>query len=139
LGRWISRDPLPNAEILQGPNPYAYVGNNTPNVIDPRGESVTIEVAGLLFLIAIGVYLYQVYEGLQIANTLAQAVAAQNEMNQDLQMAVMADARGDEKARDCYQEAAEKARQKAISLYQKGGAQAAAAALSGPIMHGAVP
>ena len=74
----------------------------------------------------------------ELSVTLAQAVAAENEMNQDLQMAV-ADAAGDEKARDCYREAAEKARQKAISLYQKGGAQAAAAALSGPIMHGAVP
>jgi len=75
----------------------------------------------------------------ELSVTLAQAVAAENEMNQDLQMAEMADAAGDEKARDCYREAAEKARQKAISLYQKGGAQAAAAALSGPIMHGAVP
>jgi len=36
-GRWLSRDPLARAEVLQGPNLYAYVGNNPINFIDPRG------------------------------------------------------------------------------------------------------
>jgi RHS repeat-associated protein len=37
LGRWLSRDPLPNAEIEEGPNLYAYVANNPINAIDPLG------------------------------------------------------------------------------------------------------
>ena len=28
LGRWLSRDPLRNAEMKQGPNLYAYVRND---------------------------------------------------------------------------------------------------------------
>ena len=38
-GRWLSRDPLHNAELLQGPNLYTYVGNDPLNTIDPTGES----------------------------------------------------------------------------------------------------
>jgi len=37
LGRWLSRDPLENAELSQGPNLYAYVGNNPVNLADPLG------------------------------------------------------------------------------------------------------
>jgi RHS repeat-associated protein len=37
LGRWLSRDPLRNAERKDGPNLYAYVGNNPINMIDPLG------------------------------------------------------------------------------------------------------
>ena len=37
IGRWISRDPLDNAEMLQGPNLYAYVSNNPINGFDPYG------------------------------------------------------------------------------------------------------
>jgi len=37
LGRWISRDPIRNAEFLQGPNLYGYVGNSVINAIDPYG------------------------------------------------------------------------------------------------------
>ncbi len=37
LGRWISRDPLDNAEMLQGPNLYAYVANNPISWVDPLG------------------------------------------------------------------------------------------------------
>lgn len=36
-GRWLSRDPLENAEVLQGPNLYAYVRNNPVNLKDPSG------------------------------------------------------------------------------------------------------
>ena len=37
LGRFISRDPLSEAELSQGPNLYAYVGNNPGNHLDPLG------------------------------------------------------------------------------------------------------
>jgi RHS repeat-associated protein len=37
IGRWLSRDPLKNAEIQSGPNLYRYVGNNPVNGIDPLG------------------------------------------------------------------------------------------------------
>lgn len=38
LGRWISRDPLNNAEMLQGPNLYAYVANSPIQMLDPDGR-----------------------------------------------------------------------------------------------------
>jgi RHS repeat-associated protein len=38
LGRWISRDPLKDAEMTEGPNLYEYAGNNPINVIDPDGR-----------------------------------------------------------------------------------------------------
>lgn len=37
LGRWLSRDPLRNAELTQGPNLYAYVGNQPIAMTDPEG------------------------------------------------------------------------------------------------------
>ena len=37
LGRWLSRDPLRDAEKKEGPNLYAYVGNNPINMVDPLG------------------------------------------------------------------------------------------------------
>lgn len=36
-GRWLSRDPLNDAEVSQGPNLYAYVSNNPINAVDPLG------------------------------------------------------------------------------------------------------
>ena len=44
LGRWLSRDPLKNAEVTEGPNLYAYVGNDPVNLIDPSG---LLSAAGL--------------------------------------------------------------------------------------------
>ena len=35
--KWLSRDPLENAELSQGPNLYAYVGNNPLRYGDPLG------------------------------------------------------------------------------------------------------
>src|SRR5208282_3652379 len=37
LGRWLSRDPLNNGEMKEGPNLYAYVGNEPVNRIDSEG------------------------------------------------------------------------------------------------------
>ncbi len=37
VGRWLSRDPLKHAEIREGVNLYAYVGNDPPNGVDPLG------------------------------------------------------------------------------------------------------
>jgi RHS repeat-associated protein len=39
LGRWLSRDPLQNAEFMQGPNLYVYVGNEPVNLTDRSGLS----------------------------------------------------------------------------------------------------
>ena len=36
-GRWISRDPLENAEMSQGPNLYSYVTNDPVNGVDLLG------------------------------------------------------------------------------------------------------
>ncbi len=37
LGRWLSRDPLGSAELIEGPNLYAYVLNDPVNGTDPLG------------------------------------------------------------------------------------------------------
>ena len=44
LGRWLSRDPLPGAEMSQGPNLYAYVGNDPVNLVDPFGLADTVRL-----------------------------------------------------------------------------------------------
>ncbi len=44
LGRWLSRDPLPQAELWEGPNLYAYVANNPINLTDPSGLSGDVMV-----------------------------------------------------------------------------------------------
>jgi RHS repeat-associated protein len=42
LGRWISRDPLKDAEMRQGPNLYGYVGNNPVLYFDPLGLCIRL-------------------------------------------------------------------------------------------------
>lgn len=37
LGRWLSRDPLENAEMTEGANLYAYVANDPVSRVDPLG------------------------------------------------------------------------------------------------------
>jgi RHS repeat-associated protein len=39
-GRWLSRDPLKDAEMIQGPNLYAYVRNDSLNKIDRMGTDL---------------------------------------------------------------------------------------------------
>ena len=48
-GRWLSRDPLENAEVLQGPSLYAYAGNNTVNWTDRSGLQWWKQAAGVVF------------------------------------------------------------------------------------------
>ena len=43
LGRWLSRDPLKSAELTEGPNLYAYVGDDPINKIDPEGLTTTVD------------------------------------------------------------------------------------------------
>ena len=42
MGRWLSRDPLENAEMKQGPNLYAYVQNDPVNAFDPYGKDLNL-------------------------------------------------------------------------------------------------
>jgi len=53
-GRWPSRDPLDNAEMLQGPNLYAYVANDPINLWDPLGEQMDSVSASLTNAIVAG-------------------------------------------------------------------------------------
>jgi RHS repeat-associated protein len=47
LGRWLSRDPLREAEMNEGPNLFAYVGNNPVNLVDSLGLCCEDELAKL--------------------------------------------------------------------------------------------
>ena len=52
LPDWQSRDPLPNAERLQGPNLYEYVQNRPINFNDPDGRVIPL-IPAAIFLGAI--------------------------------------------------------------------------------------
>jgi RHS repeat-associated protein len=54
LGRWLSRDPLPNAEMIEGPNLYAYVGNEPISHRDPQGLLDTCTAHPIVCAIAMG-------------------------------------------------------------------------------------
>jgi len=51
LRSWISRDPLDNAEMSQGPNLYAYVLNNPLRYVDPTGLNYTVINRGHVWVI----------------------------------------------------------------------------------------
>ncbi|HEX3718012.1 MAG TPA: RHS repeat-associated core domain-containing protein [Verrucomicrobiae bacterium] len=42
LGRWLSRDPLPRAEMTEGPNLYAYAANEPVMKVDAEGLAGTL-------------------------------------------------------------------------------------------------
>jgi RHS repeat-associated protein len=47
LGRWLSRDPIKNPEMLtEGPNMFWYVGNNPINRFDPDGRKPKVPKCG---------------------------------------------------------------------------------------------
>lgn len=48
LGRWLSRDPLPDAETEEGPNLYTYVACNPVNLVDPLGLCCEGELSDLI-------------------------------------------------------------------------------------------
>jgi RHS repeat-associated protein len=50
-GRWLSRDPLDNAEVQEGPNLYAYVGGDPVNQTDPIGLKGFSPLGGLKCLV----------------------------------------------------------------------------------------
>jgi len=50
LARWLSRDPLLDAERIEGPNLYAYVRNNPINLRDPLGLCCESEAASVVTL-----------------------------------------------------------------------------------------
>lgn len=47
-GKWLSRDPLENAERLQGPNLYEYCKNDPVLYTDPDGRVVPVVIAGIV-------------------------------------------------------------------------------------------
>jgi RHS repeat-associated protein len=47
VGRWLSRDPLSNAEVFGDPNLYAYAANNPVNLTDPLGLQAGGEIRAL--------------------------------------------------------------------------------------------
>lgn len=73
LGRWLSRDPLQNAEVIAGPNLYAYVVNDPINHTDPEGLiSDSFKVA--LLTTELGVALG--YAGQRVAPALQSGASA---------------------------------------------------------------
>jgi RHS repeat-associated protein len=59
LGRWLSRDPLNNAELRQGPNLYAYVHNEPVGHIDRLGLLSGEQVAEVGVAVGTGVTVVQ--------------------------------------------------------------------------------
>lgn len=58
LGRWLSRDPLENAEVKEGANLYTYVANNPVNYVDPNGLKAVLSKAGIVYNDKTGEALY---------------------------------------------------------------------------------
>jgi len=62
-GRWLSRDPLDLAELLQGPNIYRYAGDSPMNFIDKDGRFILPLVGAALGGIANAITNYNKYAG----------------------------------------------------------------------------
>jgi RHS repeat-associated protein len=45
LGRWLTRDPLENAVVIEGLNLYTYCHNNPINMVDPDGFAAVVGAA----------------------------------------------------------------------------------------------
>jgi RHS repeat-associated protein len=81
LGRWLSRDPLKDAELTEGPNLYAYVADNPVNYIDPLGLALCLTTVDCTCMrnppacAAIGILAAKVGEVAQRARPLGQAAA----------------------------------------------------------------
>ena len=58
IGRWLSRDPLPDAERLQGPNLFEYCRNGPIRYNDPTGTIIPVIPLAILTIGALGVEVY---------------------------------------------------------------------------------
>ena len=81
IGRWLSRDPLKGAEVTEGPNLYAYVGNNAVNHIDPLGLALCLTSVDCTCIrspatcAAIGIVAAKAGEVVQRARPIGEAAA----------------------------------------------------------------
>jgi RHS repeat-associated protein len=74
LGRWLSRDPLEEAELSEGPNLYFYAQNDPLMLVDPEGTAVipaiiVVVVAGVR-MYRFGNALYKTYKGAKAAQKI---------------------------------------------------------------------
>jgi RHS repeat-associated protein len=76
LGRWLSRDPLRNAEVREGPSLYAYVRNGPISRTDPEGL-ISIHEDLVKLCVASGTACREVLKAMGIIG--AQAAAIINE------------------------------------------------------------
>ena len=66
-GRWLSRDPLPNAERMQGPNLYEYCFNDPIRYNDPDGRVVPLIIPAALIIVGGG---FEIYDRVSACNAL---------------------------------------------------------------------
>jgi uncharacterized protein RhaS with RHS repeats len=92
LAKWITRDPLENAEFLQGSNVYEYVRNNPIAYVDPKVENVW------LYALWVGILGSAAYEGIHYAKLSHEIGETQAEIYDADLNAAQADMRGDEEA-----------------------------------------
>jgi hypothetical protein len=91
LAKWITRDPLENAEFLQGSNLYEYVRTNPIAYVDPKGENVW------LYALWVGILGSAAYEGIHYAKLSHEIGETQAEIYDADLNAAQADMRGTRK------------------------------------------